>query len=228
MASSKSPRAIARSELVAAIKRVIFPLLENLGFEAMPHEKAAALLVYSWHRAAEGGGYHLLDIVFDAKRRPEFGAMIQVVGTEGYTLPWGAHIPAEKVSASHHLKRIFLQKLNPSIFAKVLPIWIKHIYFGIRPNSDSGAARNEAERVCAEFWQCFPQAEKWWESRVLGPNLFEGELVISKASPPTHPPPEPELAAEVNEQGVFQDFCHSAGGFWFEGFGLGLAGFRCE
>jgi hypothetical protein len=180
MSSSKNPCAIARSELIAAIKRVIFPLLENVGFEAMPHEKAAALLVYQWHRAVEGGGYHLLDIVFDAKRRPEFGAMIQMVGPEGHTLSWGEHVLAEKVSAAHHLKRIFLKKLNPSIFAKVLPIWIKHIDFGIRPNSDSGAVRKEAERVCAEFWQCFPQAEKWWQSRVLGPNLFEGELVITK------------------------------------------------
>lgn len=140
----------------------------------MPHEKGGSVLMYHWHRPRPDGGFDLLNLVFDAHRKPAFHAMIQKVGSEGLVTCWGEHVPYDEVNASHSLKRVFVQRVNRGVWGMLLPKWFGHVPFST--GADSGPERSRS--VCNEFLACFGQAERWWEDGSLGPNVIEGELVI--------------------------------------------------
>lgn len=180
MPTSITKTDVTRKQLVAAVKSRIFPALIQAGFEAVPNEKGN-ILIYYWHRKRTDNGYDLLDLIFESHRRPKFYAMINAVGCEGFVSYNGEHLTADLVRASHFLKRVFIQKVNRSLWGKILPKWFRYVSFGV----DSKSKADAVEVICQEFVECLNQAEQWWKNRKLGPNIFEAELVIPPLSTKT-------------------------------------------
>jgi len=161
--------------MVDAIVNQVIPPLKARGFLEMPQIKEA---IPSWdfHRQRRNQGFDVFSITFDDKRRPYFYGAINIIDPKGIRQPWGEFIEADQATAFHPLKRILIQKKHSGFLAFFLPFWFSHGWFGFKANDNAEATKAAALRASEEFIACLDQAEKWWASRELGPNLVNGDI----------------------------------------------------
>jgi hypothetical protein len=172
-----SVKAKARKLLEDTVVKQVLPRLRTAGFVELPQPKEA-IPMWNLHRRRGDGGYDVISVIFDKKRRPYFYGIINVVDTEGIRQPWGEFIEASRATAITPLKRILIQKKRKDILAVVLGKWFSHGWFGFCPGDSAAANQAVALEACNEFVDCLGQAEQWWANRELGPNLVRGEVDI--------------------------------------------------
>lgn len=165
-----SEKAKARRLLVDVVNATVIPLIEARGFSELESLKEPVPM-WHLHRARSDGGYDVISVIFDKGRRPLFDAVINVIGAEGVRQPWGEFVEASRASAVAPLSRIKIQKEKCGI-AAILPRWLVRGWFGFSATESAEKNRVEAERACREFASCLEQAERWWTTKQLGPNLM--------------------------------------------------------
>lgn len=161
----------ARRILVDVVKAELHPLLAARGFSPQETPPEPIPMMHL-HRPRGDGGYDLISIVFDEKRRPLFYGVINVVGVTGVRQPWGESVEAKEAVAFTPLTRVLLQKRRTGVISMVLPRWFSRGWFGFSATESAEKNRVEAERACREFASCLEQAERWWTTKQLGPNLM--------------------------------------------------------
>lgn len=171
-----SEKAKARSLLVDAVDNQVIPLLVARGFRELKTARESIPMRHL-QRSRRDGGYDAISIIFDKKRRPLFRGFINMIGADGVRQPWGEFIEAKDASAIVPLTRIMIQKRQRGL-AMLLPRWFSRNWFGFRANDSAEANHAEATRACREFAECLEQAERWWTSREMGPNLVPQNLAM--------------------------------------------------
>jgi hypothetical protein len=149
--------------------------------------------MWDLNRAHADGGYDVISVVFDERKRPQFYAIINLVPREGMRIG-GSVSPAEKVTAATLLERVYVQKRSQGVLALLLPKWFSHTWFGFDATADEAANAEAAQTACAEFIACLDQAERWWKTRELGPNLVKAN-VGAVLRDPNAPSPKPDADA---------------------------------
>lgn len=145
------------------------PELGRRGFVRMTSVAAAPTQLH-FHRPRADGGYDLFTVTFDRRSRPSFYGVINRADAAPLRQPWGETIAAGSVHALTPAARVFLQQRGTGVRARLLPQWFGHTPFAVE--DDAGP---DAVAACvAAFLDCLPQADRWWESQTLGPNLIAG------------------------------------------------------
>lgn len=124
-----------RASMDAALKEIVLPVLRNLGFKgSFPH-----------FRRFNERSVDLLTFQFE-KWRGGFIVEIACGSIDGFTTPWGAHIPAKKLTA---------QDLHPNDRKRIQP-------------HEGGGTENwfrfddgNVSRLAQEFLAQLPLAELW-------------------------------------------------------------------
>lgn len=165
----------ARHVLVSAVREHVLPQLVTRGFQELPKPKEP-IPMWHLHRHRGDGGFDVISIIFDKNRRPEFYAAINTISADGLRQPWGEFVEANQATAFAPLKRVLLLKKRSGVLAVVLSRWFSHGWFAYRPNDNKEANQAAALHVCEQFVGCLDQAERWWNSRELGPNLVSTDL----------------------------------------------------
>jgi len=141
-----------------------------------------------WHfsRPRSAGGFDVISIAFDKKRRPLFDAAINIVSAEGIKRPWGEVIKGSQATALASTTRIrVLKTVRRGVLAAVMR-WLGHGWFGFEPRKNSDANEAAASVACEDFIGCLDQAERWWQTGELGPNLvFVDTGMKLRSTPPT-------------------------------------------
>ncbi len=172
-----SEKAKARSVLVDAVEKEVIPLLTARGFRKIERPKEP-IPMWDLHRPRKSGGYDVVSVIFDKKRRPLFYAIINVIEAQGVTQPWGEFVEAQHATAATPLKRVLLRQRKRGVMAKLLPGWFGYGWFGFQPGENNEANRAAASRACREFAACLEQADQWWVGGELGPNLVPQNIVV--------------------------------------------------
>ena len=167
----------SRRVLVEAIKGSVFPELRLRAFSEISRGKEPGI-IGNFSRLRADGGYDVISLDLDEKKRPQFHAIIGCVDAKGLIYPWGESIPANQVTALFLLTRVFVQKRGRGVLSLILPRWFGHAFFGFTPREDAAFNQQAAVTACAEFVACLDQAERWWRTGELGPNLVEASMVL--------------------------------------------------
>ena len=182
----------ARRLLVAAVKGYVLPDLEARGFVGMPKHKEPVPM-WDLHRARTEGGYEVISVIFDERKRPQFYAIINLVPRDGMRIG-GDALPSERVTAATLFERVYVQKRSQGVLALLLPKWFSHTWFGFDAKDSETANTEAAKTTCMEFITCLDQAERWWKTRELGPNLVKAN-VGAVLRDPNAPSPKPDADA---------------------------------
>lgn len=171
--------------MVALIKAKLLPELYARGFSDIPQHKEP-IPMWDLNRPRVGGGYDLISVIFDKRRRPRFYAIINRVDQAGVNYHWREPVPAQNVTAATLLSRVYIRRRNKGILALLLPRWFAHTMFGFKPREDAAFNKRAAEGACSEFLTCLGQAEHWWKTGEIGPNLSEVHLVVGNGRGTAH------------------------------------------
>ena len=165
----------SRRTLVEAIKRSVFHELRLRAFSEISQRKELGI-IGDFSRLRPDGGYDVISIDLDEKKRPRFHAIIGCIDAKGLSYPWGESIPSNQVTAPALLTRVFVQKIGRGALSLILQRWFGHTTFGFKPREDAVYNQQAAEAACAEFVACLDQAERWWRTGELGPNLVQANV----------------------------------------------------
>ena len=172
-------KAKSRSVLVDAVDEQVIPLLTTRGFRDLEIAKESIPMRHL-HRPRSDGGYDAISVIFDKKRRPLFYGVINVIGADGVRQPWGEFIAASDAPAFSPLTRVLIQKRRQGVLPTLLPRWFCYGWFGFRAQESAEINRTEALRACREFAECLEQAERWWATKQLGPNLVSQNIEMPR------------------------------------------------
>jgi len=164
--------------MVEAVDNVIIPQLAKREFRELEVGKESIPMRHL-HRVREDGGYDAISIIFDKRRRPSFCVYINVIGPEGLHQPWGEVLDPRQATAVAPLRRVVIRRIKSGLIASFLPRWCRYEWFGFSPKENADGNRSDVLRACEEFMTCIDQAERWWASRELGPNLVSEEISVS-------------------------------------------------
>ena len=127
----------------AALKEMVVPVLRAKGFTgSLPHFRrkttdAIELLTFQFDKW--GGGF-----VVEISKCP----------IDGFTMPWGEHIPPNKVTAHH---------LNPDQRKRIQPREGSGTDDWFRFDGWVPAAKSRANRAAQQFLNHLSEAEAWWQ-----------------------------------------------------------------
>jgi len=127
----------------AALKELVVPVLRANGFKgSLPH-----------FRRPKPEAIELLSFQFD-KWGGAFVVEISKCPVDGFTMPWGEHVPPNKVTAQH---------LDPDRRKRIKPREGSGTESWFRFDGWLSTASVRTKRAAQEFLECLPQAEAWWQ-----------------------------------------------------------------
>jgi hypothetical protein len=173
MASEKSKaRRILRDE----IEHHVISKLVDRGFVPLNIHRGSPP-AWSLNRQRQDGGYDVILVMLEDGYRPLFDAILNVIPKQGIHRPWGEHIDPSRASASDLPDRAVMAGIafrNPTL--RALLRWQGIGWFGFRPQSSAACNKRRAEEACLKFIGCLDQAEEWFSSGMLGPNLVKEHI----------------------------------------------------
>jgi hypothetical protein len=188
MASESSKaRRILRDEVEC---RVV-PILLDRGFLRLDLRRGTPP-AWSFNRKRQDNGYDAILVMLEDGYRPLFDAILNVIPKSGIHRPWGEYIDPSRASAADLPDRAVMAGIavrNPTL--RALLRWQGIGWFGFRPKSDAAFNKRRAGEACAKFIACLDQAEEWFRSGVMGPNLVKEHIGIVLQNPDLHRSADP-------------------------------------
>ncbi len=184
MASEKSK---ARRILCNKIDLHIIPILVDRGFVPLNNQRGSPP-AWSLNRQRQDGGYDAILVMLEDGYRPLFDAILNIIPKQGIHRPWGEHVDPSRATAADLPDRAVMVGIafrNPTL--RALLRWQGIGWFGFKPQRNAAINMRRAEEACSEFIGCLDQAEQWFRSGTLGPNLVKEHIGVVLQNPGGQP-----------------------------------------